>query len=350
MEQPIRVLIVDDSALIRKLLTRIFESDVGIEVIGTASNPYIARDLIKQLDPDVITLDVEMPRMDGITFLSNLMRLRPTPVVMISTLTQNGAQTTLKALELGAVDFVGKPVADGLHTIEKYGREICTKVKAAAAAKKHLQSRFSASSVADAPVKRVTATYTGNTGTLIAIGASTGGTEAIKRVISAMPETAPPIVVTQHIPAAFSGPFAERVNKASALTVFEAQDGQEIHRGHVYIAPGDQHLEVVKNGPRYICRLHDGPPVNRHKPSVDVLFHSVAKTFGQNAVGVLLTGMGNDGAAGLKAMQEARALTIAQDQDTSVVWGMPGSAVKLDAADQVLPLDSVANAALKLAS
>ena len=350
MVKPVRVLIVDDSALIRKLLTRIFESDSGMEVVGTASNPYIARDLIKQLDPDVITLDVEMPRMDGITFLSNLMRLRPTPVVMISTLTQKGAQTTLKALELGAVDFVGKPVMDGLHTIEQYGKEICSKVKAAAAARAHLNSRFGNTAAASAPVKRVSGGYTGSAGTLIAIGASTGGTEAIKRVISAMPETAPPIVITQHIPAAFSGPFAERVNKSSVLNVSEAQDGQEIQRGHVYIAPGDRHLEIVRNGTRICCRLDDGPPVNRHKPSVDVLFHSVAKVVGHNSVGVLLTGMGNDGAAGLKAMQDSRALTIAQDQDTSVVWGMPGSAVKLQAADKILPLDSVANAALKLAS
>ncbi|MEZ5543373.1 MAG: chemotaxis response regulator protein-glutamate methylesterase [Pseudomonadota bacterium] len=351
MSNRVHVLIVDDSPLVRKLLTQILDSDPDIEVVGTASDPYVARDKIKKLNPDVVTLDVEMPRMDGLTFLANLMRLRPMPVVMISRLTAKSADVTLRALELGAVDFVTKPDSDLAHNFEEYSAEISAKIKAAArvqprtlvrpAAVKHMDvdEKLSVDAVL---AKKKPRTRIVTTEKLLVIGASTGGTEAIKDVLRELPATAPATVITQHIPAAFSAPFAERVNGVSAMTVCEAKDGQPILPGHAYIAPGDRHLQIVYSGGRYYCALNDGPPVNRHKPAVDVLFRSAAQTAGPNAIGVLLTGMGDDGALGLKEMQEAGAFTIAQDERTSVVWGMPGAAVKLGAADQVLPLERIA--------
>jgi len=354
----IKVLIVDDSALVRRLMTEILESDREIEVIGAAADPYAAREKIKQLNPDVITLDVEMPRMDGITFLENLMRLRPMPVVMVSSLTEHGADVTLRALELGAVDFVAKPKIDVAGTLTDYADEITTKVKVAARARVSARSaasprvaavapKFSADAVlpAGANARGVLRT----TEKVIAIGASTGGTEALRALISALPPHAPAIVISQHIPAAFSGPFAERLNSASAMSVCEAQNGQYVLPGHVYVAPGDRHLIIERDGARYRCRLNDGPPVNRHRPSVDVMFRSVAQNLGPNAIGVILTGMGDDGARGLKEMRDAGAQTIAQDEHTSVVWGMPGSAVKLGAAEQVLPLLQIPAQLLELA-
>lgn len=354
MTQKIKALIVDDSALVRDVLTKVLSSDRGIEVVGTAPDPLIARDKIKALNPDVITLDVEMPKMDGISFLRNLMRLRPMPVVMISSLTEAGAEVTLEALDLGAVDFVTKPsvgIADGL---DEYAIDIIAKVKAAAGAKVRSLSekkeirvtpKFSADAVL-APSKRSGRLKT--TEKIIAIGASTGGTEAIKEVMMAMPADAPAVVIAQHIPAAFSAAFAKRMNGVSPMTVLEPQDGDQILPGHAYIAPGDQHLMVTRSGARYICKLSDGPAVNRHRPSVDVLFRSVAQCVGVNAVGVILTGMGNDGATGLKELLDAGAMTIAQDESTSVVWGMPGEAVKLGAAQQVVGLPQVAETILTL--
>ncbi len=343
----IRVLIVDDSALVRKLLTEMLRSDPGIEVVGAAADPYAAREKIKQLNPHVITLDVEMPRMDGITFLENLMRLRPMPVVMVSSLTQRGADVTLRALELGAIDFVAKPKVDIAGSLVEYADELISKVKVAAGARVsarvaatrtvalEVNPRRSADAVLPAASgPRVLRT----TDRIIAIGASTGGTEAIRETLAALPADAPAIVISQHIPAAFSRPFAERMNQCSAMSVCEAQDGQYILPGHVYIAPGDRHLLVERDGARYRCRLNDGPHVNRHRPSVDVMFRSVAQNVGPNATGVILTGMGDDGARGLKEMMEAGAHTIAQDEASSVVWGMPGTAVRLGAAHQVLPL------------
>jgi two-component system chemotaxis response regulator CheB len=355
----IRVLIVDDSALIRKLMTEILNSDRGIEVVGTAPDPYAARDRIKKMNPDVLTLDVEMPKMDGVTFLENLMRLHPMPVVMVSSLTESGADVTLRALELGAVDFVSKPKADVAHALEEYAAEIIAKVKAAASARiKPLErKRRQIASMppvdpklsADAVIQRdIAARQFKTTERIIAIGASTGGTEAIKEVLMAMPADAPGIVISQHIPAAFSAPFASRMNNQSALNVMQASDGQHILSGHVYIAPGDKHLIVVRDGARYVCQLNDGPPVNRHKPSVDVMFRSVAQNVGPNAVGVILTGMGDDGAHGLREMKEAGAATVAQDEKTSVVWGMPGEAVKLGGVDEVLPLQEVAERVLDM--
>jgi two-component system, chemotaxis family, protein-glutamate methylesterase/glutaminase len=352
--QKVRVLIVDDSALVRKVLTTMLESDPGIEVVGTAADPLIARDKIKLLNPDVLTLDVEMPRMDGLTFLDNLMRLRPMPVVMVSTLTERGADVTLRALELGAVDFFTKPPADLANTFMDHAPEICAKVRLAAGAKPRERASVSKLDVAprlsaDAvlPLAQTAGTRGGTR--IIAIGASTGGTEAIRVVLEAMPPTAPPIVITQHIPAAFSGPFAARMDSCSAMRVMEARDGQPIQAGHAYIAPGSQHLLVMWDGAKHVCRLHDGPPVNRHKPAVDVLFRSMVASVGAAAIGVLLTGMGDDGARGLGELKEIGAPTLVQDEASSVVWGMPGAAWKAGAANEMLPLDAIAARLLALA-
>ena len=343
----IRVLIVDDSALVRSLLSDILGRAHGIEVVGVAPDAHTAREKIKQLNPDVLTLDVEMPKMDGITFLRNLMRLRPMPVVMVSSLTERGADVTLDALALGAVDYLTKPKIDLAATFDDYAEELIEKVRAAARASvRALDARTGAArppvAQGAAPPRSPGSRPLRTTHCIVAIGASTGGTEAIKDVLTRLPPDAPGIVITQHIPKAFSGPFARRMNDCSAVAVCEAQDGQQVLAGHVYIAPGDRHLMVVRDGSRYVCRLDDGPPVNRHKPSVDVLFRSVAQNVGSNAIGVLLTGMGKDGARGLKEMLAGGCRTIAQDEATSVVWGMPGEAVALGAAEHVVPLESVA--------
>jgi two-component system chemotaxis response regulator CheB len=348
----IRVLIVDDSALVRRILSEVLSADPALEVVGTASDAYVARDKIKQLNPDVLTLDVEMPKMDGVTFLRNLMRLRPMPVVMVSSLTEHGAEVTLDALAVGAVDYLPKPKIDIAATLTDYADELRAKIRSAATARVRPYSgaatapgvngvapRLGVDAVlARSPARRQFRT----TDRIIAIGASTGGTEAIKEVLVQLPADTPGIVITQHIPKAFSAAFARRMDACCQMTVYEAEDGQVILPGHVYIAPGDQHLLVVRDGARYVCRLDDGPPVNRHKPSVDVLFRSVAQQAGRNAVGVILTGMGKDGAVGLKEVREAGGPTIAQDEATSVVWGMPGEAVAIGAAAETLPLGQVA--------
>jgi two-component system, chemotaxis family, protein-glutamate methylesterase/glutaminase len=371
MDKKIRVLIVDDSALMRQILTEILNKDPGIEVVGVAMDAYVAREKIKQLNPDVLTLDVEMPRMDGVAFLRNLMRLRPMPVVMCSSLTEVGADVTLDALALGAIDFVTKPKVDVAHRIDEYAEELITKVKVAARAHVrplvesdqgpvggkllvggaapaavvlNTESTAAVAAKARDPGRRVIKT----TEQIIAIGASTGGTEAIKDVLIGMPPDCPGIVVAQHIPKAFSGPFAARMNQQTPLRVFEASDDQQILPGHVYIAPGDQHLVVVRNGAQYRCRLDNGPPVNRHKPSVDVLFRSVAETCGGNAIGLMLTGMGKDGAQGMKEMLDAGAATLAQDENTSVVWGMPGAAWNIGAVESLHPLQQIAAQLMKL--
>ena len=358
-KEKIRVLIVDDSALIRKLLTEILSSDPGIDVVGTAMDPQIARRKIKELNPDVITLDVEMPKMDGLSFLRILMRLRPMPVVMISSLTARGAEITMDALEAGAVDFVSKPASDISGTLQDFTEEITGKVKAAAKAKVYARSepdkntrllnkktenlsideKFSATAILRRPAKYFREIQT--TDKVIAIGASTGGTEAIKEILTSLPADIPSIVIAQHIPPVFSEAFARRMNQISDLTVSEASDNQLMVPGHVYIAPGDLHLLVKRDGAKYRCQLSDGPPVNRHRPSVDVLFRSVAQNVGKNAVGIILTGMGADGARGLHEMLESGASTIAQDEKTSVVWGMPGEAVKIGAAENVLALQDI---------
>ena len=364
MAEKIKVLIVDDSALVRRLLLEILSDEPTIEVVGVASDPYIAREKIKKLNPDVVTLDVEMPRMDGITFLENLMRLHPMPVVMVSSLTQRGAEVTLRSLELGAIDFVAKPKVDVAGSLAEYGAEIIAKVKAAAHARvrpghvhrtptshpissKDVPPKHSADVILPPTTARVMTLRT--TERVIAIGASTGGTEALREVLAAMPPDAPGIVICQHIPAAFSKAFAQRLDQASAMSVCEAEDGQYILPGHAYVAPGDKHLVIERDGARYKCRLSEGAPVNRHRPSVDVLFRSVAQKVGPNAIGAILTGMGDDGARGLKEMQSVGSPTVAQDEASSVVWGMPGSAVRLGAADHVVPLRSMAEQLLRLA-
>lgn len=346
-----KVLIVDDSALIRQMLTEILNGAPGIEVVGAAPDPYAAREKIKKLNPDVLTLDVEMPRMDGITFLSNLMRLRPMPVVMISTLTEQGADVTLRALELGAVDFISKPRLDVTHALQEYSEEIITKVKTAALARVKPLERHASTSTPATEKHTTDAILTSSTGKrhfhttdkIIGIGASTGGTEAIKVVLRGLAPDMPGIVITQHIPAAFSAPFAARVNDQSQMTVVEAKDNQQVLPGHAYIAPGNRHLLVKRDGARYICRLNDGPPVNRHKPSVDVMFRSLAQNAGPNTIAVMLTGMGDDGAAGMGEMKEAGATTLAQDEKSSVVWGMPGEVVKRGFADEVLTLMKISS-------
>jgi two-component system chemotaxis response regulator CheB len=352
----IRVLVVDDSALVRKLLTEMLSSDPEIEVVDTAQDPFVAREKIKLLNPDVLTLDVEMPRMDGVTFLRNLMRLRPMPVVMVSTLTEQGAEITLDALRYGAVDFITKPKVDIAYTLQDYRDDLIAKIKTASLARvRQLTASNTAperAPGASVPVDRVLPSaprqHFRTTDRLIAIGASTGGTEAIREVLERLPGvTTPGIVVTQHIPASFSGPFAQRMNRCSQLEVSEARDGEQILPGHAYIAPGDQHLMVIRDGARYRCRLSADVPVNRHRPSVDVLFRSVAQNVGPNALGVILTGMGKDGALGLKDMREAGAHTIAQDEASSVVWGMPGAAVACGGAVETLPLDDIPAAILR---
>jgi len=348
----LKVLIVDDSALVRRILTELLSTDPEMEVVGAASDAYMARDKIKALNPDVITLDVEMPKMDGVTFLRNLMRLRPMPVVMVSSLTEHGAEITLDALAVGAVDYLPKPKIDLAATLGDYAEELRTKIKAAARARVR---RYSADAPAAAGLANVPPRYSADailpkssaprqfrtTDRIIAIGASTGGTEAIREVLVQLPADTPGIVITQHIPKAFSTPFAKRMNACCQMTVYEAEDGQQVLPGHVYIAPGDRHLLLVRDGARYVCRLDDGQPVNRHKPSVDVLFRSVAQQAGRNAIGVILTGMGKDGAEGLKEMRDAGSPTIAQDEATCVVYGMPREAVALGAAVQVLGLHEI---------
>lgn len=355
--EKIKLLIIDDSALVRKMLTEIFNSSPEIEVVGTAADPIIARNKIKQLNPDVITLDIEMPRMDGLTFLRNLMRLRPMPVVMISTLTEKGADVTLEALEMGAIDFVAKPKLNVGTSLRDYADEIIEKVKVASKAHvKPLKVEVS-KRTSPAPVSGVESKHSADvilkaaapkkhfktTDKIIALGASTGGTEAIKVVVKDLPAQSPAIVISQHLPAAFSDSFAKHVNDITDMNACIAVDKQQIVPGNIYIAPGDMHLLVVRDGARYVIELNDGPLVNRHKPAVDVMFRSVAQNVGSNALGVLLTGMGADGAMGMKEMHDAGAKTIIQNKESSVVWGMPGEAFKLGCTDYVLSLEKVAD-------
>jgi two-component system chemotaxis response regulator CheB len=344
----IRVLVVDDSALVRRLLSEVLRSDPGIEVVGTAPDAYVARERIEALDPHVLTLDFEMPGMDGLSFLRGLMRERPLPVVMVSVLTADGAETTLAALELGAVDFVTKPRRDPAHGLERYREEICAKVRIASRARpRPLVPRAPGRTVTPRPgavLER--ARPRGSLETphrIVAIGASTGGTEALREVLETMPVSSPGTMIVQHIPVAFSASFARRMNEISPMAVHEASDGQQVLPGHAYIAPGDRHLLLERGAAHYYCRLDPGPPVNRHRPSVDVLFRSVARNAGSDAVGVILTGMGDDGARGLLEMREAGAATLAQDKAPSVVWGMPGAAVALGATAETAPLETVAS-------
>ncbi len=346
MAKKVKVIVVDDSALVRALLFDIFNKDPRTEVVAVAADPYEARELIKSKRPDVMTLDVEMPKMNGIAFLKNLMRLRPMPVVMVSTLTQEGAPATLEALSLGAVDFLPKPKTTGDAGLASYSTVILEKVLAAAGANLSVYEGKKECGVLSSPKsagKRL------RSGAVCAIGASTGGTEAIKDVLTRMPVESPPVVVTQHIPAAFSTSFAQRLDGCCELKVVEAEDNMILKPGNAYLAPGDDHLQVRKSSYGLVCKLSKAPPVNRHRPSVEVLFESVIEACGKKAMGVLLTGMGADGSESLLHMREAGCFTVAQDEATSVVWGMPGMAVKLNAADKVLPLNKVSQAILNWA-
>lgn len=333
-----RVLVVDDSALIRSLLTEIINSQGDLEVVGAAPNPLVAREMIKQLNPDVLTLDVEMPKMDGLDFLERLMRLRPMPVVMISSLTERGSEITLRALELGAVDFVTKPkisIADG---IKEYADLIGDKIRAASLAKIKQPVALAPGQHADIP--RLNNPLISSE-KLIIIGASTGGTEALKAFLTQLPADAPGILVAQHMPAGFTKSFSDRLNSLCNIQVSEAQGGERILPGHAFIAPGHSHLLLTRSGANYVTELSDGPPVNRHKPSVDVLFDSAAAVAGKNAVGVILTGMGKDGAQGMLRMNKAGSYNFAQDEASCVVFGMPKEAIHVGGVHEVLPLQEM---------
>ncbi|MCW5692853.1 MAG: chemotaxis response regulator protein-glutamate methylesterase [Pseudolabrys sp.] len=340
MDKKVRVLIVDDSAVIRQLLQMLLSQDPEIEVVGTAGDPLIARDRIKALNPDVVTLDVEMPNMDGVTFLRKIMTLRPMPVIMVSTLTQAGAETTLEALEIGAVDFVAKPVKDVAQGLAEIAGELQAKVKQAA------RARVGRGSAALAPAKPRRAYNAGAGERLVAIGASTGGVEALKKVLMQLPAECPPIVITQHMPPRFTAAFAERLNRECPMKVSEATHNEVIEAGHVYIAPGSHHLEVVRAGNEYRCTLSDSAPVSGHRPSVDVLFRSVAKVAGKAAVGSILTGMGKDGAEGLLAMRQAGAYTLGQDEASALIYGMPRVAFERGAVMRQVSLSHMAEAIL----
>ena len=339
-----RVVVVDDSALVRSLLTEIINRQPDMECVGSASDPFAAREMIRNLNPDVITLDVEMPRMDGIDFLSKLMRLRPMPVVMVSTLTERGAEVTLKALELGAVDFVAKPkigVADGLKQLAD---EITEKVRTASKARVSKPAALASTAAGAAAPARPVPQSIGRLSTekLVFIGASTGGTEATKELLMSLPPDSPGVVITQHMPPGFTKSYASRLDGLCKIRVKEAVDGERILPGHAYIAPGGFHLSVERSGANYIARVSDGEPVNRHKPSVEVLFESAARVVGQNAMGIMLTGMGADGAKAMRTMRDAGSYNVCQDEATCVVFGMPREAIAAGAAHEVLPLGKIA--------
>jgi two-component system chemotaxis response regulator CheB len=347
-----RVLVIDDSALVRSLLMEIINKQPDMEAIGAAPDPLVAREMIRAMNPDVLTLDVEMPKMDGLDFLERLMRLRPTPVVMVSTLTERGAETTIRALELGAIDFVAKPklgIAAGLNDL---GRDICEKIRVASRARMHrhvaaLPAATAAGTSAGHAVAPTAPKPAGSysrvsTEKLIIIGASTGGTEAIREVLMRLPPDSPAVLITQHMPPGFTRSFAQRLDSLCKITVTEAADGERVLPGHAYIAPGDRHLKLARSGANYLVALDDGPPVNRHRPSVEVLFKSAAQLAGPNVLGVMLTGMGKDGATAMLEMKQAGAFNLAQDEASCVVFGMPKEAIAVGAVDEVLPVTKMA--------
>lgn len=348
----IRVLIVDDSAVVRQTLTEVLSTDEQIEVIGTAGDPFVAAERIREQLPDVITLDIEMPRMDGLTFLQKIMTQHPIPVVVCSSLAQEGAESTLKALEYGAVDIIAKPRLGSKQFLEESQVVLCETVKAAAAARlRPVRPRRTVEPklTADAILPRATGAMVETTEKVVAIGASTGGTEALTVLLEALPADCPGIVIVQHMPEMFTRAFSNRLNGLCSITVKEAESNDTVLRGRALIAPGNHHMLLKRSGARYYVDVKEGPLVCRHRPSVDVLFRSAARYAGQNAVGVILTGMGDDGACGMDEMKKAGAFTIAQDEETCVVFGMPNEAIKRGGVDRVLPLQSVAGAILRYA-
>jgi two-component system chemotaxis response regulator CheB len=340
----IRVLIVDDSAVVRQTLSQVLSSDPEIEIIGTAGDPFVAAERIGEQVPDVITLDIEMPRMDGLTFLQKIMSQHPIPVVICSSLADRAAQSTFKALEYGAVDIITKPKFGTKQFLEDSRIEICNAVKAAASAKlrvlkpnRVVQPKLTA----DVILSPATQAMVETTEKVVVIGASTGGTEALKLVLEALPADCPGIVIVQHMPELFTKAFAARLDSLCAITVKEAETNDTVLRGRALIAPGNHHMLLKRSGARYFVEIKDGPLVCRHRPSVDVLFRSAARYAGQNAVGIILTGMGDDGARGMLEMKQAGAMTIAQDEATCIVFGMPKEAIKLNGVDKVMPLSAI---------
>jgi len=336
----ITVVVIDDSALIRKLLSEIINSQPDMQAVGAAPDPLVAREMIRSLNPDVLTLDVEMPKMDGLDFLERLMRLRPMPVVMVSSLTERGSDATLRALELGAIDYVSKPKIDIAHGIQEYADEIAEKIRTAAAARLRPRPLPGMPRVERALPSLANRSI--STEKLIIVGASTGGTEAIKEFLLDMPPDCPGILITQHMPEAFTKSFAARLDSLCRISVKEAEHGERVLPGHAYVAPGHSHLLLRRSGANYMTQLSDAAHVNRHRPSVDVLFRSAAEHAGRNAVGVILTGMGKDGAQGMLAMRQAGAYNFAQDEASCVVFGMPKEAIAAGATDEVLPLREIA--------
>ena len=372
----IRVVVVDDSALVRSILKTVIDAQPDMQCVGVAQDPYVAREIIRELNPDVITLDVEMPRMDGLDFLEKLMRLRPMPVVMVSTLTERGAETTLRALELGAIDFVAKPRLGVAQGLQELTTEIAEKIRIAARARVSRRAGMApaagsatGASASNGPASLTSGmTRTGSapggaagpaspiaasqgaariysrvsTEKIIAMGSSTGGTEALREVLSMMPADGPAVMITQHMPPGFTRNFADRLNTLCRMRVKEAEDNERVLPGHAYIAPGGRQMRVRRSGANYMVQIDDGPPVNRHKPSVDVLFRSVAEQVGKNAIGVMLTGMGRDGADAMRVMRDAGAWNLAQDEASCVVYGMPREAVAAGAVEEIVPLNKIA--------
>lgn len=348
MPKPIKVLVVDDSAIIRNYLTTELSKDPEIEVVGSASDPYIARDKIVKLKPDVLTLDIEMPRMDGLTFLKKLMKFYPLPVIMVSAYTEEGCETTLNALEIGAVDVMLKPRMDLQNRLADLSIQLVDKVKAAAKVSIRPKTSAVVKKETVSPATPLSERLVKSSDKVIAIGASTGGTEALREVLMRMPVNSPGIVIVQHMPENFTAAFAQRLNSQCGIEVKEARQGDTLRPGLALLAPGNEHLLLRKSGNRYFAELKHAPLVCRHRPSVEVLFDSVAKVAGKEAIGVLMTGMGNDGAQGLLNLRQAGARTIAQDEASCVVFGMPKEAIKLDAAEKVVPLGKIPEAILQM--
>ncbi|WP_137165920.1 protein-glutamate methylesterase/protein-glutamine glutaminase [Salinimonas lutimaris] len=334
----IKVLVVDDSALIRNLLGEIINSEADLQLVGAAPDAFVAKQMVKQFQPDVITLDIEMPKVDGLRFLEVLMSARPTPVLMISTLTEAGADATIRSLELGAIDFIPKPKLGVAQGIEEYRSVILEKIRTAARSRVKTQRT---------KVKATSHLSYSSTEKIIAIGASTGGTEAIKSVMEAMPPNAPATVITQHMPPGYTSTFAKRLNNCSKMKVVEARGGERLLPGNAYLAPGDRHMRIVRSGADYRLELHDSERVSGHRPSVDFMFQSLVKSAGSNVVAALLTGMGKDGAQGLLALKQSGAFTLCQNEESCVVYGMPRAAVQLGAADKVLPLEAIPEAMIQ---